>query len=242
MKNLFKKLLITSLLVTTFNASAAVISFTDSFGTQGSSTDVTLSGLFSETLQIQGFDSALGTLTNVAISVSAQLNSTGSSQNISVSNGRAEIDVTMILPFEVSSAFTNAFTFVAADPINSFLNDESAPTGTFDLIPATADDTFSYGLSTGQIDGSLTATSLASFVTAGTIDFVFTALANTAFTNDVDGGTGLFTNSFTTAAWGEITVEYTYSTAPAVTVSAPTSLAAFGLLLIGFAVSRKVKS
>ncbi len=243
MKNLFKKLLITSLFVSTFNASAAVISFTDSFGTQGSSTDVEFTaGGLNETLSIQGFDASLGTLTSVAITVSSQLDSDGFSKNVSTANGRAEVNISMFSPFQVTSSATNSFVFIAADFFNPFLTDESAPSGTFDLIPFTADDTFTYDLSTGQMDGSLTANSLSAFITAGTIDFIFSAVAQTAFVNEVDAGTGEFTNSFSTAAWGEITVEYTYSNTPTVSVPAPTSLAAFGLVLLGFAMGRKVKS
>lgn len=240
MRNLLKKLLATSLLVTTFNTSAAIIRQSDSFGTQGSSTDVVVAGSFLQTLQIAGFDSSLGTLTNVTISIAAQLNSTGSSKNVSNADGRAEIDLTMFTPFEVNSSATNGFVFVPAST-TPFLSDESAPNGTFDLIPNTANDTFTYDLTTNQMNGSLTANSLSAFITSSNIDFDFTAFINTAFTNQVESGEGTFTNTFSTAAWGQVDVVYTY-TEGSVSVPAPASLATFGLFLIALAACRRVRA
>jgi len=237
MKKLLKTIFVISMVISAGKVSAAVISFSDSFGTQGSSTDVSVNGSFLETLEIQGFDSSLGTLTGVSINVSAQLDSTGSSKNVSDADGRAEVGIFMILPFKVSSDFTNDFTLIAADAVNPYVDEKSAPPSTYNLIPNTANDTFIYSLTTGQINGSLSENNLSDFITDNVIEFDFEAFVNTDIDNQVNSGTGTFINTFTTAAWGMIDVTYTYETSM-VTVPAPNTLGIFGLILVGLVVTR----
>ena len=69
-----------ALLFASTSSFAGMVTESGTFGTQGSTTDIAL-GVLNQTISIAGFNSALGTLTNVAITVYGQLNTAGSVTN-----------------------------------------------------------------------------------------------------------------------------------------------------------------
>lgn len=233
-----KKLLLSSSLLLSLNASAGIITEVASFGTQGSSTDIRIGNL-NETLTINSFDTTLGTLTGVDITVFGQINSRGSSQNVSNANGRADIGIQLFRDWSVSSLVADTHVFQSANFSTPFLSASSAPAGVFNLIPNSANDTFSYDLTSGELSASLANINLAAFTTGSNISFLFSAFANTAINNDVASGTGQFTNTFQTGSWGKVEVKYTFD--EIATVSEPGTFALFGLTLAGLAFARKKK-
>lgn len=234
-----KKLLLSTSLLFSLPASAAMITEVASFGTQGSSTDVQI-GTLNQTLTINGFDTSLGTLTGVDIKVFGQINSRGSSKNVSDANGRADIGIMLFSNWAVTSSAANTHVFQSANFVTPFLSASSAPTGVFNLIPNSANDTFAFDLTSGELSASLTGINLAAFTTGSAVDFLFSAFANTTFNNDVASGTGQFTNTFETGAWGKVEVSYTFDSVA--TVSEPKTFALFGLTLAGLAFARKKRS
>lgn len=230
-----KKLFIAGLFLASTNASAGIIYQEVSFGNQGSSNDVEI-GFLNEILSINAFDTTLGTLSGVDITVFGQMDSTGSSQNQSVANGRADIGISIFQDWKVSTNVANDFVFRSA-LVNPFLSASSAPVGTFDLITGTTNDTFTYGLSSGELSASLTGVDLSAFTLGSDIDFNFTGFAQTVITNNVDSGTGFFRNSFQTGSWGKVAVSYTYA---ATSVPEPSTSAILALGLMGLA-SRRYK-
>ena len=238
-----KKLLLTSAMLLSFNATAALITESGTFGTQGSTSDAPIDngGFLDEEIIINGFDTSLGTLTSVDITVFGQIDSEGSSQNISTTNGRADVGLFIYQDWKVSSSVANDFVFRAGDFVNPFLFDESAPPGTLNLEPGTANDTFTYSLSSGEISGSLTGVDLSAFTSGSPITFDFDAFAQTSIGNEVESGTGFFTNSFATGSWGKVEVAYTFDAAPTTSVPEPATIALLGLAAMGMARSRKNK-
>jgi hypothetical protein len=223
----------TALTLAASTASAALISETVSFGTQGSSADVSI-GTLNETLSVAGFNTALGTLTGVTVTVFGQLDSTGSSQNVSAADGRAEVAILIYNDWQVTTSSANDHIFQAADFSNAYLSDESSPAPTFDLKPGTADDTFTYALTSGELSQVLGGVNMAAF-NGSSVDFNFTGFAQTEIQNEVASGTGFFTNSFATGSWGQVTVDYTYNAVivpPPSTVPVPGTLALLGLGLL----------
>ncbi|BBB29672.1 choice-of-anchor E domain-containing protein [Neptunomonas japonica] len=207
-------------------ASAALITETGSFGTQGSSTDVAM-GALNEKITIAGFDAALGNLTGVNVTVYGQLDSSGTSQNTSAANGRADVSINIFQDWKVSTAAADDHIFQGF--MLSYLTDESSTAGTFDLA---TNDTFSYGVSSGELSTSLTGVDLSAF-SAGPVEFDFTGFAQTNINNSVDSGTGAFINSFATGSWGQVDVAYTYDAAlPPSTVPVPGTVALLGLGLL----------
>lgn len=236
-----KKLLLASSILFSLNASAGVITEVASFGTQGSSTDVQI-GSLNEVLSIDGFDTTLGTLTGVDITVYGQLDSEGSSQNVSLANGRADVGIKLFQDWTVTTTAADDHVFQSADFVNPFLQASSSAPGVYDLVPNSQNDTFSYDLSSGELSASLNNVNLSAFTLGTSVDFLFTAFATTSIDNDVESGTGFFTNTFQTGSWGKVEVAYTYTAAPTPTpVSEPATLALFGLTVAGLAFARKKK-
>ncbi len=216
----------TALTLAATSASAALITQTGSFGTQGSSTNVAM-GALNEKITIAGFDATLGNLTNVSVTVFGQLDSAGASQNTSAANGRADVAINIFQDWKVSTTAANDHIFQSFTL--SYLTDQSSAAGNFDLA---TNDTFSYGISSGELSSSLSGVNLSDFL-AGPVEFDFTGFAQTNINNSVDSGTGAFINSFATGSWGKVDVAYTYdASTPPSSVPAPGTLALLGLGLL----------
>mgnify|MGYP003673638103 CR=1 FL=1 len=232
-----KKLFITSLLLASTNSFAGLVSQEVSFGNQGSTNDVEI-GFLNETLSINSFDTALGTLTGVGITVFGQMNSEGSSQNTSIANGRADVGISIFQDWKVSTSVADDFIFRSSTETNPFLSDSSALPGTFNLITNTVDDTFNYSLSSGEISSALTNVDFSAFTLGNDIEFNFSGFAQTIITNNVDSGTGFFRNSFQTGSWGKVAVNYTYEPDATTAVPEPSTFAIFALGLMGLSARR----
>ena len=229
-----KALTFAVLMAATGYANAGIISQDVSFGTLGSSTDVQLGG--SQSLMIDRFDSSIGLLDSVTIQLFGQIDSSGSSQNVSEADGRADVGIFLISNWGVNNQDVGfSHTFQDANFSTPFLTDESSPEGTYTLSPDTPEDTFSYSLSSGLLQAAYNSFDVDLFTTANDTDpleFIFSAFANTTIDNDVESGTGRFVNSFNSGNYGRITVDYNYSESvpeEATSVSEPASAAILGL-------------
>ncbi|WP_159817079.1 PEP-CTERM sorting domain-containing protein [Colwellia sp. 20A7] len=222
-------------LLASSSAFAGLITETGTFGTQGSSTDVPL-GTLSETISINAFDTQLGTLTGVDITVFGQIDTVGTSTNTATANGRADVAMHIQNPWQVTTLAADGYVFQAS--AFNYLTDQSSASG-FDMASG---DTFNFSLTSGELSSALTGVNLAAFTTGLAVDFNFSGLPITALSNVLESGTGDFVNNVATASWGKVVVNYTYSDSPATSVSEPGTLAILALGLVGFAASRKKKA
>lgn len=233
-----KKIALSLFAILSASAQADLISHESSFGTQGSSTDVTELSPLAQTLQINAFDKSLGDLTGVKITVFSQIDSAGSSTNDSAENGRADVEILLTDDWMVSTSAADNFTFGEAS-FDALVSDQSSAPGTFTLGTG---DSFEYGISTGEISSMLTNIDINAFLGDNPVEFFFSTDARTNLNNVVDGGTGTFTNMFSTGAWGRVVAEFEYTAAASqVMVNAPSTLgvAGLGLFAVAFVARRK---
>ena len=225
-----------ALLLASSSAFAGLITETGTFGTQGSSTNVSL-GTLNSVISINSFDTLLGTLTGVEVTVFGQIDSEGASTNTTTVNGRAEVVMQMQQPWQVTTTAADDYVFVA--PNFNYLSEQSSVSD-FDMAPGS---TFNFSLTSGELSSVLTGVNLAAFSTGSAVDFNFMGQPSTFLSNGLESGTGNFVNSVATGSWGKVEVEYTYTakTAPA-TVSEPGTIAILALGLVGFAAARRKKS
>lgn len=201
-------------------ASAAIITETASFGTQGSITDQAIGFGINETVTINAFDTALGNLTGVSINVFSQIDTEGQSTNTSGLNGQSQFRFNLDNDWTVSSAVGN-HTFNSAG--NIFTETD---------LDHQIGEVFNYGRLDIFKSSSFTSTDFAAFTSD--VDFTFVIAATSSFINIANGGQALFTNQIDSAAWGQVEVAYTYDavTPPTSTVPVPGTLALLGLGLL----------
>jgi len=220
-----------ALLVASSTAFAGTYSVDSEFGTQGSVIDAKLDGL-NETITVAGFDTSLGNLTGVQVTVFGQVDTAGSSTNESVEDGRASVSILISEDWKVTSSVGN-YTFAGAS-FTPLLFGESSASG-YDLE---TNEQFDFALSTGELSSMFTG-NVSDFASGLAQTFTVTAGGITQFNNSIDGAAGTFENTYSTAAWGKVEVAYTYEEVASVPETG--SLAIFGLGLAGFALSRKAK-
>ena len=235
-----KKRIIAAAIVaaTTMPTKAAIITQEISFGEQGSPFDVAEVSPLSERVFIDAFDQTLGTLNAVNIMVYGQIDSEGRSVNGSTAAGRTDVDIFLASNWQVSSSVADTFIFEPANSINPLVSAQSSSDGTFTMIPGEDSAEFAFDLSTGERSGMLSNVDLTAFLVGTPIEFLFSTDARTSVFNQVDGGTGSFTNQFSTGSWGKVFVEFDYSPT-ATSVSEPAALSLFGAGLMFLLSSRR---
>ncbi len=205
------------------SAQAAVISFTDSY------TDV-LTELNGEQLRVSLFDSSLGTLTGVAVSFSAAVDSTGTVANNGANSETFTVQ-TLVQSYQgMGFSLPTPLNDVSAMSPFSVINAQSYA----DIIGG-ASDTFGPGSASSGILDLFTGYD-ASFIGAGDFGYDFT----TTILTTISGGGGNIAANVQTYTDGILTVEYTYD-AVSVPVSEPASLLLMGLGLVGLAGIRRKK-
>lgn len=231
-----KKIALSLFAICSLSAQADMVSVESSFGTQGSSTDVSELSPLAQTLQLDTFDTTLGDLTGVTITVYAQIDSAGTSTNDSDENGRADVEIQLQDAWAVSTSAADDYVFADAS-FDALVSDQSSAPNTFTLATG---DTFEYAVSTGERSAQLMNVNMDAFLGDDPVEFFFSTDARTNLQNQVDGGTGTFTNMFSTGAWGRVVVDFEYTTEQ-VMVSAPGALgvAGLGLFAVAFVARRK---
>jgi hypothetical protein len=238
MVNIFKGLAATMLLVAS-TANAGLITLSDSFGTQGATDDLALSGNFSQILTIAQFDTMGGTrtLTNVLIAVESQIDLVGSSVNASPENalGYASVGFSIFSPWHVEAVgAANEFIF---EPNNSSIPLFEAASDLGGAQTLAVGDALEYDYSTNLRTGTMTGVSLAAFL-AGDVDFDFSILAFTQFSNSNSSGSSVWTNTNNSGIYSRVDVTYTYTDA-LVTVSEPGPLALLGASILSLSMIRR---
>ncbi len=221
-----------TLLLASSSAFAGIITHTDSFGTLGSNTDVLINGSLLETISLTGFDNNLGTLTGVEIAVEGQLTTGGFIQNNSTELARANYEVTIASDWQVSTAAADDYVFSAANFLNPLLSGASSASG----FTLNAGEKFNFNESSALISQSLTNVDLAAFTTGSPVDFTFSTFAITNGQAFINSGVSSFIGEFSTAAYGQVTVSYTYDASD---IPEPTSIALLALGLVGFGLRKK---
>lgn len=221
----------------------------DSFGTDGSTADVSI-GVLNETLSVSLFDPSVATvdagetlrLRGVEWYARSSMSSVGSVTNNSGVNARGTMNVIMTANWQAAAGAPISETDIFAATGTSVISAESAPAGTYDILPG---GTWNSGdLTTGVLSSGTQ--SIAMNVTGGqwfqpgTIDALFTAAAFTGVGGEAESGTGSFDISFATAAWGDFGIRYLYEVIDT-PVPTPAPLALLALGALGLARVRRTK-
>jgi len=199
-----KKLLLASLLLSTCtNAYAGLISFSDSFGTQGSAHDVTV-GKLDQTLSIKGFDTNLGQLDRIDMYLFGQLDTVAKITNNGIGNINANVKVAAEDGWRVESSVADTFFFSPAHvPLQAFSSE---------IQTISAGNSFDFGhQSTGVISNILDTYNMSQFITNDNINFNFLGDFSTTYRNHSSNGSDRISIEYDTATWGAIQVDYHYS-------------------------------
>jgi hypothetical protein len=170
--------------------------------------------------------------------VFGQLDSEGRSTNGSSEPGRTDVEIFLAENWQVSSSVADTFIFGQASSIDPFVSAQSSAPGTFTMIPNTDSSIFEFDLSTGEISGLLQNIDVSAFLGNDAIDFTFSTDARTNIFNQVQAGSGSFTNEFSTGAWGRIVAEFEF-TPSAAAVPAPGTVGLFGVAAMALVMSRR---
>ena len=179
---------------------------------------------FNQAIALAQFDSGLGTLTNVMLTVDGDLTTTASVTNADATP--AEITINL------SGALGLSYAMGA-----SIIDASGSDSTTFTAAPS-AVTVGGLNLDISAFMGSFSdMTTLGNFTGPGTINLTYDASALSLV-----GGPGNIQTDISTVAGGTITVKYTYDDGvqPPVGVSAPSHVALLGLGLLGFAGLRKI--
>lgn len=212
-------------------AQASSISYSDSF-------DNLLTELNGEELRVSQFDSSLGTLTGVSITMSANLSSSGNVINTAAQNQTFTVS-TRVESFiaELASGGPSVLADYEIIPELTLINRQSYT----NLSPNTnaAFGPADYATAVLAVYDTTAAASLAGFI--GTSDFGYDV--NTSILTSISGGGGNVLTAIETLAGATLTVEYMYDEVappPVSTVPEPSTvtLLSFGVLGLA-AVARK---
>lgn len=189
-----------------------------------------------QTITVPTFDTSLGTLESVTVTLLGDVNSTGNLANTSPSSDatifqyHATTDI-RLLPVGYAGAYTNLATGTAAlttaAPTLINVSPQTLSTGTniaFSVTNSQATNTYSPG-------------SFSTYETAGAGSVIFPIYTTTDTSENVSGGNLLLTQN--TNAYAEVTIQYNYSASTPVNAPEPTSLALLGAGLAGVGVIRR---
>lgn len=202
------------------SANAATLSYSDTIDPAKTN--------WQETVSLQQFDSALGTLNSVTVTLEGIVKGIAEAENL----GGVTRDVTLKLEALISASTAALGALVDTLPVISETHSLTAYDGTLDFAGTS-------GVSTGQhtIGDSksitLTGMDMNEFIGMGLVEFIVDALG----TSEVTGG-GNMVSYFTTEASALLKVDYDYTVAQVpLPAAAPLLIAALGLM--GFASRRR---
>lgn len=200
--------------VSVSQASAASMTVTGNFGPNKTE-------LNNVPFSVAGFDSTLGTLTNVSITLSSAGTVSGTVTN----------NNTVTQSFKVTTDTILTINSTASNGINGLNVDLSTSQFFTNLV---AGGVAAYGPQSQSITSAVANGTPLSAFTSGTINL--TAVTSSGF--GVIGGSNI-SPSLATNLSGTVAVVYTYTPTPAVTVPEPASMALLGMGLAGLGLIRR---
>ncbi|MCP4059135.1 MAG: choice-of-anchor E domain-containing protein [Pseudoalteromonas sp.] len=192
------KILAAILLICASTAQAGVITQTKSFGTQGATKDADFGlGRLAHTVTLDAFDSKLGTLNKVVVTLKGQIDSAGSVTNESESVSYSKVSLNLMGSWGV-----NEYAFDCGELY-------STNTGGYTIESG---GTFEYNYSSGEQIYTL---DMDPELFTDDVHFKYYARLYTQFINITKSGSSRFINQNSTATWGEVTAKYFYTPVPA---------------------------
>ena len=178
---------------------------------------------FHDLLSVAGFDAALGTLTGVSVTLSANGAFGGSLQN-----GASSLE-SFTISEDVNLQASSLNSLVAS------LTTDLTASQIYSNLAAGSTSAFGPYAPHASSSGMATASELASFI-GGSISATIDTLTSTTTV----GGGGNIINKITTLADATLTIVYTYTT-PLTTVPEPATMAVLGLGLLGLGFVRQMR-
>ncbi len=180
---------------------------------------------FTDNLTLAGFNTSLGTLTGVSVTLSDAGAFGGNLQN-----GASSVE-----SFKITEDVN--FTTNSSSTLLASLTTDLVATQTYTNLASAASAAFGPYSPTSSVSGTATAAQIGEFL-AGNVSLSLATLTGTT----VLGGGGNIINKITTQADATVTITYTYSPSAPPPVPEPASLAVLGMGLLGLGFVRAKSS